>query len=375
MVRVFFDGLFKASLFGYSITYILPIVIFLFGVKYIMQSKKYFVSIFLICSILTLSAFLSQDRWGTGGFEEVIRTLSIFSIFAIARSIVDKTDALNLASAISSVGVFSALFSIWQFLTNAGMQIEGIYRSPGLMAHPNSAALLYGSSIILLLTIEVSSPSFIRFTKITILIFALIFTFSVSGILITILGFLLQDRFKGKARKTSLFEFLLYCAAFFAAFKFFPQLSERANTYTQTNKFQTQTEGNSLEWRFARWQEIINYWEKAPFFGQGYGSTTNGAMLSGYMPHNEYIRVLVEVGLIGLVLASIAVVVLYTRLRSKNQTSFTICAKTLVLMSAISALTENTFLYTVHAYILAAIIGLAIPYSKNSRLIRVRKNR
>jgi O-antigen ligase len=340
-----------------------------------MQSKKYFVSIFLICSILTLSAFLSQDRWGNGGFEEVIRTLSIFSIFAIARSIIEKTHALNLASAISSVGVFSAFFSIWQFLTNAGMQIEGINRCPGLMAHPNSAALLYGSSIILLLTIEVSSLSFIKVTKITILIFALIFTFSISGILITILGFLLQERFKGKARKTSLFEFLFYCVAFFAVFKYFPQLSERANTYTQTNKFQTQTEGNSLEWRFARWREIINYWEKAPFFGQGYGSTTNGAMLSGYMPHNEYIRVLVELGLIGLIFASFAVLVLYTRLKSKNQTSIVICAKTLVIMSAISALTENTFLYTVHAYILAAIIGIAMPYSNNSRLIRVGKNR
>lgn len=68
------------------------------------------------------------------------------------------------------------------------------------------------------------------------------------------------------------------------------------------------TDGNSFNWRVSHWYYLLQSWQKYPILGYGIGTASylsplrNSADASGYTPHNDYIRFLVEQGVVGLVL-------------------------------------------------------------------------
>ncbi|MGB5636481.1 MAG: O-antigen ligase family protein [Waterburya sp.] len=57
-------------------------------------------------------------------------------------------------------------------------------------------------------------------------------------------------------------------------------------------------DGNSFNWRIAQWTFLLQSWEKYPIWGYGLGT---GAHISVFdtAPHNDYIRFLVEEGIVG----------------------------------------------------------------------------
>ena len=57
---------------------------------------------------------------------------------------------------------------------------------------------------------------------------------------------------------------------------------------------------NSFNWRIAQWYYLLQAWLHEPWFGYGLGT---GIYLSPYnlVPHNDYVRALVEGGIVGLV--------------------------------------------------------------------------
>jgi O-antigen ligase len=57
---------------------------------------------------------------------------------------------------------------------------------------------------------------------------------------------------------------------------------------------------NSFNWRIAQWYHLLQAWLREPWFGYGLGTSV---YLSPYelVPHNDYIRALVEGGIVGLV--------------------------------------------------------------------------
>jgi O-antigen ligase len=66
-------------------------------------------------------------------------------------------------------------------------------------------------------------------------------------------------------------------------------------------------DNNSFNWRIAHWHFLLQSWQEYPILGYGistspYLSPLRNADGSPYAPHNEYIRFLVEQGLVGLVL-------------------------------------------------------------------------
>jgi O-antigen ligase len=58
-------------------------------------------------------------------------------------------------------------------------------------------------------------------------------------------------------------------------------------------------DGNSFNWRLAQWSLLIQAWEQSPIFGYGLASSRYLTIYNNYA-HNDYVRALVEGGILGL---------------------------------------------------------------------------
>lgn len=57
-------------------------------------------------------------------------------------------------------------------------------------------------------------------------------------------------------------------------------------------------DGNSFNWRLSQWYLLLNAWQHFPVLGYGLGLSIQAAA-NGFLPHNDYIRALVEGGIVG----------------------------------------------------------------------------
>lgn len=58
------------------------------------------------------------------------------------------------------------------------------------------------------------------------------------------------------------------------------------------------SDGNSFNWRLAQWNFLIEEWKQSPILGYGLGLATYLGPIRAYA-HNDYVRVLVEGGIVG----------------------------------------------------------------------------
>jgi len=117
----------------------------------------------------------------------------------------------------------------------------------------------------------------------------------------------------------------------------------------QANPFST---SNSLGWRFEAWAKVLAVWREHPFFGNGAGATRAGVIL-GNIPHNEYVRLLAEMGVFGLALV-LAVCLAYGLRMLKALHRSTDFGPSLALAvlagSLVNGIAANTMLYSVSFY-------------------------
>lgn len=369
--RIAFDGFYKISLGPFELTYIIGVVLVILGIFFLFTRINQGLTIFLIFNYLLLSAWCSFERWGNAGFEEVFRSFGIVSLFLIVRSLKSPFSRAMVVDGLCVSGFLSGILSIFQFVTQQGLLVEGIIRCPGFFAHPNSAALFYGSVIVVQASRKRTHSIRLNLLLFFVLSAALIFTASLSGIFVTILGITWQAILKKRISRYVLMAPFASVGLFFVFTKLAPQISIRLNNFFNPNRFQSQTESNSFEWRLARWMDLLNYWRETPVFGQGYGASTNGGMLSGYLPHSEYIRALVELGLVGLVLMLVVLVFsmfyFYRLVNTSNSELWAVCTSSILIMSVISAFTENTFVYTTHGYVIAIMAGVAMAFEDSRK--------
>jgi O-antigen ligase len=61
----------------------------------------------------------------------------------------------------------------------------------------------------------------------------------------------------------------------------------------------SQGDHNSFNWRLSHWHSLLQAWQQFPLFG--YGIASAEAIGDGYLAHSDYVRALVEGGIVGLV--------------------------------------------------------------------------
>ncbi|HTU77805.1 MAG TPA: O-antigen ligase family protein [Solirubrobacteraceae bacterium] len=303
------------------------------------------------------------------------------SIIALAVIVYNSRGALSVpvvTRLIQLAGIISALLALYQFGTHTGEDVVGQIRSYGTFAHPNGAAMYFAIATMASLWRYIDYRRR-RFDACCALLYAagLITTFSLGGlasllVMLTTYGALRPGSFRLKVGACAVAGLVLI------AFVATPLGAERIEQESATSLASAQTRGTantSLAWRFWKWQTLIPEWEKAPLFGQGLGTTTTAEGSSenvgaGQVPHNEYLRYLVETGVVGLAILLWAAALLIRRIQQRRRTPGTYNAATLgmaiVAGCLFNALGDNTFLYSTTSYAAALIVAAVLALSSGA---------
>ncbi len=311
--------------------------------------------------------------------REGVREMSILAVGVIAynaRPTIDMSTAVRL---IQLAGVIAALLALYQLATHSGVYIEGSSRSNGTFAHPNDAAVFFAIAAAASLWRYVDAGR----RRLDLLfaatfVAATISTFSIDGFLTLLVmvggfGMLRPGSRRLKLRAAALVGVLL--AVFLAT----PLGSERIASESSTELGSTSTphgSPNSLEWRLYKWETLLPEWEQSPFLGKGLGTTvtseaTTQSTTVGNLPHSEYVRYLVETGIVGFAALFVGTVLIARRLNRGRRLPLTGNATALALAVVagllVNALAANTLLYTPAAYAAALIVGVGLRTVKLAR--------
>ncbi len=317
---------------------------------------------------------------GTETIRESVREISILAVGLIAYNSRGALSMSVVVRIIQIAAIFSALLAIDQFLTHTGIAINGEIRSNGTFVHPNGAAMFFAIAC---------TGSVWRFADygrgrldaLLAVIFAAatISTFSFSGLGALVAMLATFGTLRGESLRRTL-GFYAVAALVVVGFLATPLGSERLADQTSTDlgaAHSHETSTTSLGWRFYKWELLLSEWEQAPVLGRGIGTTVTAVghsedVTSGQVPHNEYLRYLVETGIVGLVIVIAAIVLLLralARRRAATGSSIAMLGTAVVVGCLVNGLADNTFLYTTTGYAAALVIGaaLALPSQAPAR--------
>jgi O-antigen ligase len=303
--------------------------------------------------------------------REGVRELSVVALFVIVYNAPGVVTVPAATRLVQLMGFVPALVALYQLVT-----FTGIHRPYGTFAHPDTAAMFFAIAATASLWLYLDGGRR-RFDAGLTALFAagLIATYSIDGLItlatmLTALGLLRPGSLHSKLGPCLLAGVVVI--AFFAT----PLGSHRIASESATN-LETGEPNSSLAWRLHKWKMLIPEWESSPIFGRGLGTTTTGVGPPGnpYVskpPHNEYIRYLVETGVVGLALLLGALFLLVRALVRKRRIPDTLGAGTLnapslalaiVVGCLVNSLADNTLLASPTGYAAALIIAavLALP--------------
>ncbi|MBW4630545.1 MAG: O-antigen ligase family protein [Iphinoe sp. HA4291-MV1] len=126
-------------------------------------------------------------------------------------------------------------------------------------------------------------------------------------------------------------------------------------------------DNNSFNWRISQWYLLLKAWQQYPILGYGLGLSIQAAG-NGFLPHNDYIRVLVEEGIVGFVIFIAFLVAQGLRLvwliqhtaRGSKQRDLCLVLLAILLSLPVAMITENIWSHTMlflYWYTISAVAG------------------
>jgi len=265
------------------------------------QSPIFPYLLFLV--IATLSLVASPDRMG--GVRDLFRFISLPAVYVLVEVIGRSEKGMRrVVAAIALSGVGPVLFAFLQYTTGVGMHIKQgeFVRVIGTFLHPNPFALYLALVIPVLVAAWLTVREWRVWLGIIIvgLVAALVLTFTRTGWI-------------GLAAAVLVMAFLRYRKILFvlpiilaAVLFLIPSIGARfADLGSSDSPSGTTT--NSLDWRYQYWQEALHVVTESPVWGKGI-SYIKETTEEGKEAHNDFVRVVVETGLLGLALFVWAIV-------------------------------------------------------------------
>ncbi|BDM79456.1 O-antigen ligase family protein [Acaryochloris marina] len=127
----------------------------------------------------------------------------------------------------------------------------------------------------------------------------------------------------------------------------------------------SESDHNSFNWRLSHWHTVLKAWEKHSFLGYGLGLSKQ-SIDSKYLPHNDYLRALIEGGILGLFsylvlwgiyLTQSIKLVRTSTLDSHKDLSLIITA--LIIAVLVGMLTENIWSHTVFFFYFSILFAIS----------------
>ncbi len=321
----------------------------------------------------------------TETLREGVREISVVALFVIvynARGAVTVSTATRL---VQLIGFIPAGLALYQLATHTGMNIDGELRSNGTLAHPDSAAMFFAMAATASLWQYLDNARR-RFDALFTTLFAaaLIATSSIDGLITLVVMLMTFGALRPGPVRANL---ILYAIAGIVVLAFFasPLGAHRVAKESSTSLAAAERgETNSpLDTRLYRWKTLLPEWEKSPLIGQGLGTTTTAENtlknpLNSLLPHNEYLRYLVETGVIGIAILLTALAILLRHLLSMRRrpgeigadtVSASTLALTIIVGCLVNSLVNNTLLNSPICYAAALILAavLSLPAVKTQR--------
>lgn len=280
--------------------------------------------------IPALISFINFGPLGGLAAREFVRVFTMFFIFNLFFNLPKTQDMQNVISYLFLSLIIPVVVSLYQVITGTGLYIEqlNIYRAYGTFAHPNSFALFLVLFITLSIWMLIKTKNKIWYMAIIVQLVCLVFTFSFSGFLLLILVFSFLVLKLKISQKLLLGISIVSFLFIFINTNEFKIRWERIKKIDLKRTIEQQEVVDSFTWRVVNWMNLFNMWKEKPILGYGLQSveiinpwkTTEGV---GYGAHNDYLKFLVETGLIGFLIYLIFVVkvgcILYKEVKDCKQ--------------------------------------------------------
>ena len=308
--------------------------------------------------------------------REGVREMSVVTLAVIvynARGAVTVPIATRI---VQIIGFIPALLALYQLATHTGLDVAGQIRSNGTFVHPNSAAIFFAMATTVSLWRYLDNGRRRSDALLTALFAAaLIATFSIGGLLAMLVMLMAFGALRPGAVRAKLGAFALAGLAILT-FLATPLGAERIAQESSSNVTTAEhgQANSSFAWRLYKWQSLLSEWERSPLYGQGLGTTvtseaTTANRLSGKVPHNEYLRYLVETGIVGLAILLWGLGILIRTLLRKRRIPGTLAAGTLnaptlaiavIIGCLVNSLADNSLIDSTTCYTVVLIIAAVL---------------
>lgn len=261
-------------------------------------------------ALLWLTVWTAIAVHTSGASTETIREgVREASVLALGVIVYNSRGAVTVPIAtriVQIIGFVPAVLALYQLATHTGLDIAGNIRSNGTFVHPNSAAIFFAIATTVSLWRYLDNGRGRTDALFTALFgAALIATYSIDGLITMLVMLMTFGCLRPGNLRVKLGGFAA-AAVVILVFLATPLGSERISSETSTNVSTAErgVPNSSFAWRLFKWESLLPEWERSPFIGQGLGTTvtseaTSSNRLAGFVPHNEYLRYLVETGVIG----------------------------------------------------------------------------
>jgi len=276
------------------------------------SNLEFSIIIFLLLTIFVfIINFVDGSIWLNYFLKEFLRVTSIFCFYYIVKIFFVNNDDFNLfLKFLLFISIFSSLFGVYQLIFKSkifGGELERIY---GTAAHANSFALLliFFSAILFyfIFTGAKKISKIFLFLYLLLLFILLIFTYSRAALIFFILFvFFVYIRFYRK-KIFIIISVALVIILLFGIFTF-PLYKERLQILTKMDEaiygifvLNENIVPSSFSWRLINYKGLLDAYVEKPLFGYGLGSAYKlSPWGDNIYAHSDYIKMLVETGIIG----------------------------------------------------------------------------
>ncbi len=251
--------------------------------------------------ILAVGILFSFNK--TSSVSELIRVSTIFSLFVLGFvALKNKRDFLELTVVIIISMIIPSIVAFYQLMTNTGLSLsyqDVPNRLFGTFAHPNlfafSLTLSIALSMGMFLFVDKVYQKWLYATSFLMFFLLLILTYTRGAWIL--FAFMILSAGVLRLRKFLFFSIII----FFSVYLLVAPIRERVNSITNLSPY------SSISWRFKLWQDSLVYFKEAPIMGHGTGTAEElilerrGSRLGSPAPHNDFLRILLGNGVIGVV--------------------------------------------------------------------------
>lgn len=230
------------------------------------------------------------------GLVDTVKLMTVVVIILVLNDMVrTEREARIVLYAVFLSALAPLALAALQFVTGSGLHYSGGFgRVRGTFNHPNPLAIYLTMMIIMGVAIFGHVRARLRVPLFVVLAAAgvvLLLTYTRSAWIATFAGLLVVGGIKGK-KVVAVVGLSCVLVALFV-----PAVAARFSDL-ETETTSTGAAGNSLVWRFEFWQQAVDL-NRNPVLGIGL-SAVRSQVEEAKSPHNDFIRVYVETGLLGL---------------------------------------------------------------------------